>query len=164
MLADKHVHTHKYTHMPPYCLLLRGSSPHSSVIHIRKIEYSCTPADTLQLAALRVSPDLSSVTSDLWGPVLCVQEYSVPSEPAHAALRLSGGLSVTCLISSCSASSEGRCRTADPPSSGRGAWGSRWPWPSESGLAPTSCPGSPWAEGRPGGEIIQSQSQSGVNG
>lgn len=58
-------HTHKYTHMPPYCLLLRGSSPHSSVIHIRKIEYSCTPADTLQLAALRVSPDLSSVTSDL---------------------------------------------------------------------------------------------------
>lgn len=154
MLADKHVHTHTRRLIAS----LRGNTPHSSVIHIRKLEYSCTPASTLQLPAVRVFPDLSSVTSDLWRPLLCVQEYSVPSEPAHAALRLSGGLAVTCLISSCSASSEGRCRTADPPSSGRGVWGSRWPWPSDSGLAPTSCPGSPWAEGRPGRE-----SQSGVN-
>lgn len=61
-------------------------------------------------------------------------------------------VSVTCLISSCSASSEGRCMMADRPSSGRGVWGSRWPWPSEPGLALTSYPGSLWAEGRPGRE------------
>ena len=27
------------------------------------------------------------MTSDLFGPPLCVQEYSIPSEPAHAALH-----------------------------------------------------------------------------
>lgn len=90
-------------------------------------------------------PVFTSPVCDLWGSLLCVQEY--PVTPSPESRRLSGAYYLT---SSCSAASKARCRTAAPPSTGTGAWEARWRWPSEPGLALTSGPGSFWAEGRPG--------------
>lgn len=67
-------HTHTHSLIPPYCLIFREDTSHSSVIHIRKREYSCThPVCTLQL--VQTAPPLKRrppPCCDLCGPPLSV--------------------------------------------------------------------------------------------